>query len=107
MLVDAPATTRRLYPRDPGGLGTNALQVLVLLVADPGAEAPDMISRLALSKTSVSLAVKELKEQGLIEEEPVPGDRRRRRQVVTGEGRQRVAELVARARPVLGLGQSG
>jgi DNA-binding MarR family transcriptional regulator len=121
-LVEVPALARRLFPREqsldaPGdqeerpGMGTtearlstvgaNALQVLALLALEPEADVARIVDALALHKATVSGAVRELRDRGLLEDESIVGDRRRRRYSVTAVGDEVISALATRARDVL------
>lgn len=87
-LVQAPALTRRLYPRGGfEGLEANALQVLVLLQHRPGLSVNDLAAELVLGQGTVSTALGLLEQRGYVAAKTDEDDRRRQRQYLTRSGR--------------------
>lgn len=115
-LIDTPALVRRLYAdqepkqigkRRRGRLSPNTLQVLVAISEDPDRTTRQVADRLALDPSSVSHAITQLKDAGLLNEQPSPGDARRRQRAVTEQGHETVAALVARAQEILADQRTG
>jgi putative acetyltransferase len=115
-LIDTPALARRLYADDepkqmgrrrPSRLSPNALQVLVAIAEGQTQTTRQVADRLALDPSSVSHAITQLKDAGLLAEQASPADGRRRHRSVTDEGHQTVAALVTRAQEILDARRPG
>lgn len=93
-LVDVPTRSRRMYPRARlDGLEPAALQILVALVLRDADNAGALAKRLCLERSTVSHAIGALRERGLVEEQVVDGDRRRRNLHVSQDGSRLVREF--------------
>lgn len=123
-LLDAPAIARRVYgtrmPQEKRGdpdappvitpdgeparkltLTPIDMQVLIALSEDPDELVGKIAERLALKSSTVTHAIRDLWEHGLIEENRVTGHGRRRSRPLTAEGRRRAKALIAHAQAVL------
>jgi DNA-binding MarR family transcriptional regulator len=88
------ARLARLLERSSGGLTLAQYRVLAA-VDDGGERATHLAHALALAKPTVTAAVDGLVERGLLEREPVPGDRRSLRIGLTPAGRETLREAEA------------
>lgn len=104
-IVDAPATTRRVYSHEAKGdldLSELPLQVLAALVLEGPLGVAALAERLALSKGSVSSTLKRLRDAGLaVEVAPRDMDRRRKLVNVSEQGRAVVERLAVAAEEAL------
>lgn len=101
-LIAAPTTARRLYQR--GGfedLEANTLQVLIAvqLMAQP--TVGELTDELALAQGTVSTALSQLQERGLVTALADPSDGRRQRQRITQEGRLLVRRFLSVVRQLI------
>lgn len=75
----------------PAGL-TNGQFSLLMALNRPEPPPPGPVANLlAMDRTTLTAALKPLERQGLVRIETAPGDRRRRRLVLTPEGEERLA----------------
>ena len=99
LLVEAPALTRRLYRRGGfEGLEPNTMQVLIALDNESGQSVGQLVDLLVLGQGTVSTALARLQADRLVDEAVDDGDRRKRVQAITKEGRAVVQRFVADAR---------
>lgn len=69
-------------------------RVIVVLGRFPGSTASEVVERTAMDKVSVSRAVRNLMEKGLLQRRTDPGDRRRLRLYLTRGGGKQVVESI-------------
>lgn len=104
LMVDGPALQRLMYARselERAGLRLVAAQVLAMLMLEPGSGVMRISDRLALSKTIISTALRDLRERGLVSRRPDPTDGRRQGHHLTPRGKAQLQPLVGHATAVL------
>lgn len=79
--------------REPLGLETGSIGILLLVWVNPGISQIDLAENLAMKKSAIAKLVKALEAQGLIERERVSGDRRMNAIALTAAGHRMVAAI--------------
>ncbi len=108
-LIDGPVLVRRLYgvraetdeQTAKKALSAAAQQVLVAVSENPDQRVDDIAKRLWFKSSTVSNALRELKDHKLVRSDNIPGKGPRQRRRLTPRGEREVAALVARARELL------
>lgn len=78
------------------GFGRAHHRIIYFVGANPGISVGELLAILKITKQSLSRVLSQLVEEGFIDQETDPGDRRRRRLYLTDKGRNLETELTQR-----------